>query len=157
MNAQISQLHSSETHLGGHLSIDAQRTDNSGRIPQLCNDHQLFLASTNFQHKRSHRVTWKPPYNSQSWTQLDHIAIGFRWRASIQDCRSFWCTPLVSDHVILRAHLSVRFHSGQRKRTFQNPTLHVDTTAAQQYRQELDSKLSEFNECHTRRSTFEED
>ena len=102
MNAQIGQLHSSETHLGGHFSVDAQRTDNGDRLLQLCNDHQLFLASTNFQHKRSHRVTWKPPCTSQSWTQLDHIAISFRWRASIQDCRSFWCTPLDSDHAILR-------------------------------------------------------
>jgi len=157
MNAQIGQLHSSETHLGGHFSVDAQRTDNGDRLLQLCNDHQLFLASTNFQHKRSHRVTWKPPCTSQSWTQLDHIAISFRWRASIQDCRSFWCTPLDSDHAILRAHLSVRFHSGHRKRTSGNPTLHVNTTAAQQYRQELDAKLFEFNEYHTHRSTLEED
>ena len=92
MNAQIGQIHSSGTHLGGQSSVDAQRTENGDRLLQLCNDHQLFLASTNFQHKRSRCVTWKPPCTSQSWTQLDHIAISFRWRASIQDCRSFWCT-----------------------------------------------------------------
>ena len=122
----------------------------------MLNDHQLFLASTNFQHKRSHRVTWKPPCTRQSWMQLDHIAIGSRWRLSIQACLSFWYTLLDYDHAILRAHLSVRFHSGQRKRTFGKPTLHVNTTAAQQYGQELDAKLFEFNEYHSSKSTHTE-
>ena len=31
MNAQISQLHPSETHLAGHFSVDAQRTDSGDR------------------------------------------------------------------------------------------------------------------------------
>ena len=64
MNAQIGQLHSSETHLGGNFSVDTQRTDNGDRLLQLCNDQQLFFASSNFRHKRSQRMTWKPPRTS---------------------------------------------------------------------------------------------
>ena len=128
--------------------------------PTMVTDFSNF-ATTNYSwpartfNTNAHRVTWKPLCTSQSWAQLNHIAIIFHWRASIQDFRSFWCTPLDSDHAILRAHLSVRFNSGQRKRTFRNPTLHVNTIVAQLYRQELDAELFEFNEYHTRRSTLE--
>ena len=135
--------------------MDAQRTDIGDWLHQLYS-YQLYLVNTDFQHKRLHRVTCKPSCTVQLWTQLDHIAISFHWRASIQDCQSFWCTPLHSDHAILRAHLSVRIHSGQRKRTFLNPTFHVNTTAAQQYRQELHAKLFEFNitlaEAHSKKT-----
>ena len=45
MNAQIGQLHSSETHLGGLFSVDAQRTDSVDRLLQLCNEHQHQLST----------------------------------------------------------------------------------------------------------------
>ncbi|KER22891.1 hypothetical protein T265_09096 [Opisthorchis viverrini] len=94
-----------EKAINQNKPVDARRTDNGGcspdngdRLLQLCADHELFLASTNFQRKRSFRVTWRPPTTNQPWTQLDHVAISHRWRATIQDCRSFWGTPLDSDH-----------------------------------------------------------
>ena len=39
MNAQIGQLHSSETHLTGRFSVDVQPMENGDRLLQLCNDH----------------------------------------------------------------------------------------------------------------------
>ena len=75
MNAQVGRLHLFESHLGGHFSVDAQRTDNEDRLLQLCTDHQLYLASTNFQH----RVTWKPRVllrHGLSWTTSPSVGAG---------------------------------------------------------------------------------
>ncbi|KER27324.1 hypothetical protein T265_05644 [Opisthorchis viverrini] len=143
LNAQVGRLSSLESHLGGRFGVDARRTENGDRLLQLCADHELFLASTNFQHKRSHRVTWRPPTTNQPWTQLDHVAISHRWRATTQDCRSFWGTQLDSDHAVVRARLTVRFPSGHCKSARSIP-IHClrRTAAAQQYRSELAQQLS---------------
>ncbi|KER29427.1 hypothetical protein T265_03992 [Opisthorchis viverrini] len=80
---------------------------------------------------------------NQPWTQLDHVAISHRWRATIQDCRSFWGTPLDSDHAMVRARLTVRFPSGPRKSARNVPIHYLRRTAiAQQYRSELAQQLS---------------
>ncbi|GAA55558.1 craniofacial development protein 2, partial [Clonorchis sinensis] len=115
INAQVGRLSSLESHLGGRFGVDASRTDNGDRHLQLCADHKLFPASTNLQHKRSHRVTCRPPTANQPWTELDYVAISHRWKITIQDCRSFWGTQFDSDHTMVRAHLTVRFPSGPRK------------------------------------------
>ncbi|CAH8440761.1 unnamed protein product, partial [Schistosoma bovis] len=74
-NAQIGSLNQTERHLGGYFSIPAQGTDNGDRLLQLCSENRLFLAKTNFKHKKRHRLTWRPPTPNQRWAQIDHIAI----------------------------------------------------------------------------------
>ena len=86
MNARIGRLNNHERYLGGRFGVDSSRADNGERFLQLCADHRLFVANTNFQHKRSHRVTWRPLNSRQDWSQLDHIAISYRWRTSVADC-----------------------------------------------------------------------
>ncbi|KER33185.1 hypothetical protein T265_00884 [Opisthorchis viverrini] len=48
-------------------------------------------------------------YHKQSWTQMDHMAISYRWRASVRDCRSLWGTQINSDHAIVWARLALCF------------------------------------------------
>ncbi|KER27161.1 hypothetical protein T265_13857, partial [Opisthorchis viverrini] len=147
MNAQVGRMGSLESHSGGRFGVDARRTDNGDRLLQLCADHELFLASTTFQYKRSHRLTWRPPTANQPWTQLDHVAISHRWRATIQDCRSFWGTPLDSNHAMVFARPTVRFPSGPRKSARSMP-IHClrRTTVPQQCRSELAQQLSTVNQ-----------
>ena len=144
MNAQVGRLSPEEAQLGGRFGVDAVRTDNGERLLQLCADHRLFLASTNFQHKRSHRVTWRPPTTRQPWTQLDHMAISYRWRASVKDCRSFWGTQLDSDHAIVRARLSLRFPPALRVPK-EGSSVHQlrQVSVAEEYRADLARKLLE--------------
>jgi exonuclease III len=92
LNARVGRLSPSEKHLGGHHGLDSVRNDNGDRLLSLCSDHQLFLASTNFRHSRRRSATWRPPSSQQDWTQIDHVAISYRWRSSVQDCRSHWST-----------------------------------------------------------------
>ena len=149
MNAQIGRLNDTESHLGGRFAVDAPRTDNGERLLQLCADHDLFLANTNFQHKRLHRLTWRPPNDRCPWKQLDHIAISRRWRASIQDCRSFWSTPLDSDHALVRACVSFKFPSGRRKasQSINFQQLQSPSTS-EQYQMALAQNLRQLNNIH---------
>ncbi|GAA56612.1 craniofacial development protein 2, partial [Clonorchis sinensis] len=143
LNAQVGRLSSLESHWGGRFGVDVRRTDSGERLLRLCADRELFLASTDFQHKRSHRVTWRPPTGNQPLTHLDHVDSSYRWRAIIQDCRSFWGTPFDSDHVMVRARLAVRFPSGPRK-SARNISIHYlrRTTIAPQNQSELAQQLS---------------
>ena len=157
MNAQIGRLNSMEAHLGGRFSVDMPRSDNGERLLHLCTDHRLFLANTNFQHKRLHRLTWRPPNPSQPWKQLDHIAISYRWRASIQDCRSFWSTPLDSDHAIVRATFSIKFPVGRRKSChLDRPQQLQSAVVAEQYELKLTQNLEVLNH-NPARGNVEED
>ncbi|KAH9594337.1 hypothetical protein MS3_00005453 [Schistosoma haematobium] len=112
LNAQVGRLGTEEGRLGGRWGLVGRRSDNGDRLLQLCTDHNLFLASTNFRHGHRRCATWRPRSASQAWTQIDHIAISDRWRGCVQDCRSFWSTYLDSDHALVCTNLTLLF-SGQ--------------------------------------------
>ena len=116
MNARIGRLSSSELHLGGRYGLDNCRSDNGERFLHLCADHNLYIASTNFRHSSRHSATWRSSSSTKTWTQIDHIAISYRWRGSVQDCRLYWSTSLDSDHALVCARLSMMF-GGRPKRS----------------------------------------
>ena len=103
MNAQVGRIASSEKHLGGSFGIQMNRTDNDDRLLQLCADHKLYLISINFEHKKCQTVTWRSKNPVHPSTQIDHIAISYRWCDSAEDCRSFWNTCIDSDHALVRS------------------------------------------------------
>ena len=142
LNAQVGRLGLEESHLGGQWRLHGRRSDNGDRLLQLCADHNLFLASTNFRHNHRRSATWRPPSVNQAWTQIDHIAVSSRWRGCIEDCRSFWSTCLDSDHALVCARFVLRF-GGVNKR---HP-VHVDVNklvapaTSLKYQNELQSRL----------------
>ena len=93
-NAQLGKLTTHELDLGGRFALGSQRTDNGDRLVHFCSTHGLFLANTNFKHKKIHCATWRSPNPEHPWIQLDHIAISRTWRGCIKDCRSYWSTAL---------------------------------------------------------------
>ena len=48
------------------------------------------------------------------WSQIDHIAVSFRWRGCVQNCRSYWNSYVDSDHALLLCRFKLRF-SGRRR------------------------------------------
>ena len=140
MNAQVKRLHSFESHLGGHFSVDAQRTDNGvdfynyAPIINSTWPASIFNINDCIVSHGNRRVLLRR-------RQLDYFAVSRRWRGSIQDCRSFWCTPLVSDHAILRARLLIRFPRSKWKQSAKQPVPSLHATSAQKYRLELVSNL----------------
>ncbi|GAA48171.1 craniofacial development protein 2 [Clonorchis sinensis] len=117
LNAQVRRLSVFESQLGGRHGLDSVRTDNGERVLQLCADHRLFLCSTNFQNSRSRLATWCPPTACRPQTQINYIAISYRWRGSITDCRSLWNTFVDSDHALFRSRFSLRFPGPRKVRT----------------------------------------
>ncbi|CAH8657151.1 unnamed protein product [Dicrocoelium dendriticum] len=104
-NARVGRLLPSEHHIGGSFGLGGSRSDNGDRLLALCSDHRLFLSSTSFRHSRRQTATWRP----QECSQLDPIAISYRWHGSVTDCRSYWSTFLDSDHALVRAKICMRF------------------------------------------------
>ncbi|CAH8549785.1 unnamed protein product [Schistosoma margrebowiei] len=143
LNTQVGHLGTEESRLGGRWGLVGRRSDNGDRLLQLCTDHNLFLASTNFRHSPRRCATWRPPSASQAWTQIDHIAISYRWRGCVNDCRSFWSTYLDSDHALVCVNLALLF-SGQRSDRHQRIDISklVATSVASKYRTELASRLA---------------
>ena len=143
-NAQLGKLATQELDLGGRSALGSQRTDNGDRLLHFCSTHELFLASTNFKHKKIHCTKWKSPNPEHPWIQLDHIAISHTWWGCIKDCRSYLSTDLDSDHVLALARFILRF-SGSKARP--KPTLATyklsDPEMQFKYRAKLDEKLSQ--------------
>ncbi|CAH8560679.1 unnamed protein product [Dicrocoelium dendriticum] len=108
-NARVGRLLPYERHLGGHHALDENRSDNGERLLTLCEDNRLFLSSTSFRRTKKRCATWRPPSPTQPWSQIDHIAISFRWRGSVLDCRSFWSTFVDSDHALVCAKICMCF------------------------------------------------
>ena len=146
MNAQVGRLSSEEKMLGGLFGVRARRNDNGDRMLQILAEFRLYLSSSAFQHKGRQCLTWRPPNSNISWTQIDHIAVSYRWRQSVKDCRSFWNTYLDSDHAIVRASLSLSFarRATIKKGQTIRPKL-CSENAKVLYQQSLSQKLSTIN------------
>ena len=141
-NPQLAKLTTPELDLDGRFALGSQRTDNGDRLLQFCPTHELFLANTNFKHKKIHYATWRSPNPEHPWIQLDHIAISRTWRGRIKDCRSYWITALDSDHALVLARFILR-SSGSKARI--KPILatyiRIDPKMQSEYRAKLDEKL----------------
>jgi hypothetical protein len=122
------------------FSLDARRNDNGERLLQLCTDRRLFLSSTGFRRSGRRCATWRPPTAGQPWCQLDHIAISYRWRGSVLDCRSFWNTYVDSDHALVRCKFSLNFPGKPKKHA---PRLAVEKLHEPQVRLTYQSLLSD--------------
>ena len=88
---------------------------------------------------------------SQPWTQIDHVAISYRWRGSLEDCRSYWSTCVDSDHALVRARVNLRLTGRQKTVSSIHPRINLnDENIRAEYKNHLSLKLSEpltFTDC----------
>ena len=68
-NAQLGERSTSELGLGGRFTLGSKCTDNGDRLVHLCSTHGLFLANTNFRHKKIPRATWRSPNLQEHWSK----------------------------------------------------------------------------------------
>nr|CAH8864878.1 unnamed protein product [Trichobilharzia regenti] len=79
--------------------------------------------------------------------QLDHIAISYRWRGSVGDCRSFWNTCVDTNHALVRARVCLRLN-GRRKQLVANPSRpQLDQENKSLFEEKLAKHISEFDSC----------
>ncbi|KER20673.1 LOW QUALITY PROTEIN: hypothetical protein T265_15260 [Opisthorchis viverrini] len=106
------------THqIGATTEVPSTLCSTSTQIELISTNTLIYLSTgfsrktqlnlTNFRNSRSRLATWCPPTTSRPQTQIDHIAISYRWRGSITDCRSFWNTFVDSDHALVRSRFAL--------------------------------------------------
>ena len=103
MNATVGPSRDGVEHLVGPFTSDSTN-DNGDRMIELCATHNLKVASTWFQHRRIHTISWYSNTGITSKT-IDHILVSGRWRI-LSDCRVFRSAELGStDHRLVAAKL----------------------------------------------------
>jgi hypothetical protein len=76
--------------LGRHAFYrEAGPTENGIRLLSFCRYHNLTVASSFFQHRRRHKVTWRHLNKAYKDTCIDHILISAPHLSSVQQARSF--------------------------------------------------------------------
>lgn len=73
------------------------RNDRGERMIQFCQENNLAIANTMFQHHVRRLYTWRSPGNRYK-NQIDYIMIRSRWRSSILNCKTYPGTDCGSDH-----------------------------------------------------------
>ena len=89
-NAQLGSDHSSWKGIIGRHSFFSEDgpTDNGLRLLSFSCDHHLAVASSFFQQRRRHKVTWRHLNQASKDTCIDHILISSRHLSSVQRARS---------------------------------------------------------------------
>jgi hypothetical protein len=115
-------------------------TENGGRLIDLCEENDLVISGTLFQHKIIHKRTWTSPTHK---SQIDHVIINGKWRRSLQDVRVMRSTDVGSDHKLVITKLTLKLRKAQigdkRNQRFdvaklKNPTTKREFSAAKKNR-----------------------
>ena len=85
--------------VGRHL-YHPQTNDNGTRLVSTCQNVNLKIAQSKFQHRPGRLWTWTHPGGARQ-AQLDHIIINSKWTNSLRNCRAYSSVNLQSDHRIV--------------------------------------------------------
>ena len=88
--------------------------DNGERLCHFCEENNMVLGGTLFQHRDIHKTTWTSPSGTTK-SQTGHILINGKWRSSLQDVRAYRGADVASDHNLLVAVLSLKVAQGTKK------------------------------------------
>jgi len=99
LNAKIGQ---EETYrpIIGKYSLHTLSNDNGIKLINFACSKNMVVASTLFNHKDIHKMTWRSP-DGQTFNQIDHLLIDARHVSSVIDERTFRGANIDSDHYLL--------------------------------------------------------
>ncbi|CAH1239030.1 Hypp5694 [Branchiostoma lanceolatum] len=144
MNAQIGGSNQGFEHtLGPHAF--GNRTDNGNRFIQFCSMNNMKIGSSIFEHKDIHKTTWLSN-DHKTRTQIDHIAIGPRWRTPcLEDVRVYRGADVGSDHYLSIAKIKIKLKRQKKKaslpRRFDTSKL-KDPATCEQFEASLRNRFS---------------
>lgn len=99
-NTRVGKLGGSGVCLRGRWGLRTEQIDNAERLMQLCTERHLFLSSRNFQHSSNSTATFQSN-STGTLSQTDHLAVNYRWRGSLRNCRFYWSSYLQSKHALV--------------------------------------------------------
>ncbi|KAK3515953.1 hypothetical protein QTP86_004679, partial [Hemibagrus guttatus] len=91
---------------------EGECTENGERLIDLCEENNLVIGGTLFQHKTIHKLTWTSP-DGKTRSQIDHIIINGKWRRSLQDVRVMRHADAGSDHNLVVAKLTLKLRKAK--------------------------------------------
>jgi endonuclease/exonuclease/phosphatase family metal-dependent hydrolase len=140
-NAKIGKKERNEG-VAGKATIHDTTNDNGAKICDLAAATNTFIVSTQYRHKREHKITWMIPGGTEG-NQIDHMLISKRWKRIIQDVRTYGGANVDSDYLLVVAKMRmkvVKQTGGSRKNGWDveklNHTRHND-----EYKKEMRKKL----------------
>lgn len=92
---------------------EGEYNDSGERIVELCNQYQLKIANTFFQHKEIHRYTWERPSMNQK-SILDYIIVKQLSLSKVYDCRVKRGANCGTDHHLVVATIVYSYEHSPR-------------------------------------------
>jgi hypothetical protein len=86
---------------GQHI-LHEETNRNSELLCEFAYANSMVVMSTNFQHKRIHKITWLSP-DQNTATQIDHIIINANRKGVTEDVRSMRSPNIDSDLFLVKA------------------------------------------------------
>ena len=77
----------------------------------------MVIGGSIFPHKDIHKYTWVSP-DGRTKNQIDHVTINRKWRNSLKDVRTLRGADINSDHVLIRAELTQKLKTLNKKLEF---------------------------------------
>jgi len=87
LNAKIGQEEMYRPIIGKY-SLHTLSNDNGIRLINFACSKDTMVASTLFNHKDLHKMTWRSP-DGQTFNQIDHLLIDARHVSNVMDVRTF--------------------------------------------------------------------
>jgi endonuclease/exonuclease/phosphatase family metal-dependent hydrolase len=91
----------------GKETIHDITNNNGAKICDLAAETNTFIVSTQYRHKREHKITWMIPGGTEG-NQIDHMLISKKWKRIIQDVRTYRGANVDSDHLLVVAKMRMK-------------------------------------------------
>ena len=99
----------------GKYSLRTLSNDNVTRLTNFACSKNMVVASTLFNHKDIHKMTWRSP-DGQTFNQIDHLLIDARHVSNVMDVRTFRGANRDSDHYRLIS--KIRSQNSNKRKTY---------------------------------------
>ena len=111
LNANIGSGNTGRERIMGRHGSGCLNENGEG-FADLCAFNDLLIGGSIFPHKTIHKATWISP-DGRSSNQIDHIAIGRKWRRCLIDVRVKRGADVASDHYLLLGITKVKLRAHQ--------------------------------------------
>ena len=111
LNAKIGSDNTGKERIMGRHGLRCLN-ENGERLADLYAFNDLVIGGSIYPHKTTHKATWISP-DGRSSNQIDHIAIGRKWRRSLIDVRVKRGADVASDHHLLLGVIKVKLRAKQ--------------------------------------------
>jgi len=109
----------------GKHSIDDRSNDNGMQVIDLAVTYNFVVCSTQFPHKRIHKITWQSP-DGDTENQIDHILIDSRQTSTITGIRIYRGANINSDHYLVRIKTKQRISGSYNRSVGKSNAYDVD-------------------------------